>query len=62
MRAASSEPGQCRVAKLAPRANEGQLSLDEWNEYAALVNAEDLISILQWKAQRHLSGIREDSR
>ena len=46
-----SEPVQHRVAELAQRANEGQLSPDERNEYDALVNAEDLISMLQRKAQ-----------
>ena len=49
-----SEPVQNRVADLAQRANEGRLSVDERNEYEAIVNAEDLISILQLKAQRHL--------
>ena len=49
-----SEQVQNRVADLAQRANEGRLSLDERNEYEAIVNAEDLISILQLKAQRHL--------
>jgi len=53
-----AEPVQGRVAELAQRANHGQLSLDERNEYEALVNAEDLISILQLKAQQQLSRIR----
>ena len=52
-----SEPIQHRVADLAQRANEGQLSPDERNEYEALVNAEDLISILRHKPQQHLSLI-----
>ena len=41
-----SEPVQGCVAELAQRANHGQLSLDERNEYEALVNAGDLISIV----------------
>lgn len=49
-----SEPVQNRVADLAQRAKEGRLSLDGRNEYEAIVNAEDLISILQLKVQRHL--------
>jgi len=50
-----SEPVQSRIAELAQRASEGQLSPDERNDYEALVNAEDLISILQHKAQQDLS-------
>jgi len=46
---------QNRIADLAQRASEGKLSPDERNEYEALVNAEDLISILQHKAQQDLS-------
>ena len=53
-----SESVQDRVAALAQRANEGRLSPDERNEYEAVVNAEDLISILQHKALRHLSLMR----
>ncbi|MEP7351750.1 MAG: hypothetical protein ABI824_00820 [Acidobacteriota bacterium] len=53
-----SELVQSRVAALAELANEGQLSGDERSEYEALVNAEDLISALQFKAQRHLTAIR----
>lgn len=46
-----SAPVQERVDYLAGQANEGLLSDDERNEYEALVNAADIISILQLKAR-----------
>jgi hypothetical protein len=45
---------QSRVEVLAERANEGLLTEDERAEYAALVDAADLISILKLKVRRQL--------
>ncbi len=47
-------PVQERVDVLAARANEGTLAEDERDEYEALVNAADFISILKLKAREHL--------
>jgi hypothetical protein len=47
-------PVQERIDTLAERANEGTLGADERDEYEALVNAADFISILKLKARRHL--------
>jgi hypothetical protein len=47
---------QARVDDLAERANEGLLTPDERDEYEAIVNAADLISILKLKARRHLGS------
>jgi len=45
-------PGvQNRVAALAEKANEGLLSDDERQEYEAIINANDFISILKVKAR-----------
>ncbi|HEY6292107.1 MAG TPA: hypothetical protein VI455_11195 [Terriglobia bacterium] len=46
-----------RIDTLAERANDGTLSDDERGEYEVLINAADLIAILQLKAQRQLSSI-----
>ncbi len=43
---------QQKAAALAERANEGLLTQDEENDYEALINAADLIAILQLKARR----------
>jgi len=45
---------QARIAELAEKCNEGQLSSDERAEYERYVQAIDLISILQSKARRLL--------
>jgi hypothetical protein len=45
---------QERISVLGERANEGSLSPDERDEYEALINAADFISILKLKARRHL--------
>jgi len=50
-------PVQERIGVLAERANEGTLSEDERDEYEALVNASDFVSILKLKARQHLDSI-----
>jgi hypothetical protein len=47
---------QERVAELADKCNEGELTAKERAEYAAYVKAGDLISILQSKARRFLKS------
>ena len=48
--------GYVRSSKNSPKkANEGQLSPSERDEYAAYVRAIDLVSILQSKARRFLA-------
>ena len=47
---------QRKVTLLAERANEGLATETELDEYEALINAADFISILQVKAQRKLSA------
>jgi hypothetical protein len=51
-----SAPVQERVDFLAERAKAGQLSGEEQDEYEALVNAADIISILQLKARQRFSS------
>ena len=46
-----AEPVQSRIDELAARANEGELTEDERDEYEALVNAADFISVLKLKAR-----------
>jgi hypothetical protein len=46
---------QARLDELAEKCNEGQLSPDEQAEYRTMVDAIDLISILQAKAQARLA-------
>jgi hypothetical protein len=43
-----------RIAALAARANEGELTDAERTEYEAVVNAMDIVSILKLKARRRL--------
>lgn len=43
-----------RVAELADRANEGELTVEEQREYEAVVNAMDFISILKLKARQRI--------
>jgi hypothetical protein len=45
-----------RVEVLAERANEGVLTEDERAEYAALVDAADLVAILKLKVRRQLQS------
>ena len=45
---------QERVDVLAERANEGILTSDEVAEYEALIDASDLVSILNLKARQRL--------
>ena len=45
---------EARVQELAEKCNEGQLTSDEEEEYAAYVEASTLIGILQAKARRVL--------
>jgi uncharacterized protein YnzC (UPF0291/DUF896 family) len=47
---------QQRVAELAKKYNEEELTAKERNEYAAYVKAGDIISILQSKARRFLKS------
>lgn len=49
-------PVQDRVDDLAARANEGLLSEEDQDEYEALVNAADFISILKLKAKEQLAS------
>jgi hypothetical protein len=46
---------QARIDELADKSNEGELTEDERAEYAAYVDAVDVISILQAKARAVLS-------
>jgi hypothetical protein len=45
---------QARVADLAERANEGELTEEERAEYLSYVEAADLLAIFKLKARRHL--------
>jgi hypothetical protein len=47
---------QARVEVLAERANEGVLTEDERAEYAALIDAADLVAILKLKVRRQLES------
>jgi hypothetical protein len=50
---------QRRIAELADKCNEGQLTPQERQEYEAFVRAIDLIAILQSKARRLLARNRK---
>jgi hypothetical protein len=50
---------QARIAELAEKCNEGQLTPKERAEYEGYVRAIDLIAILQAKARRLLSQTRK---
>jgi hypothetical protein len=50
---------QARIAELADKCNEGQLTRPERAEYAAYLRAIDLIAILQSKARRLLARVRK---
>lgn len=45
---------QARVAFLAERANEGELSPEERDEYLSYIEAADVLAIFKLKAKRHL--------
>jgi hypothetical protein len=45
---------QARVAVLAERANEGELTPEVRDEYLSYIEAADLLSIFKLKARRHL--------
>jgi hypothetical protein len=47
---------QARVEVLAERANEGELTPDERDEYLSYVEAADLLAIFKLKARRHLEA------
>jgi len=47
---------QARVAVLAERANEGNLSPEECDEYMSYVEAADMLAIFKLKAKRHLDA------
>jgi hypothetical protein len=47
---------QARVEVLAGRANEGELTLEERDEYLSYVEAADLLAIFKLKAKRHLEA------
>lgn len=48
---------QARVAVLAERANEGELTPDERDEYLSYVEAADLLAIFKLKAKRYLEEV-----
>jgi hypothetical protein len=50
---------QARIAELAEKCNEGQLTVQERQEYEAFVRAIDLVAILQSKARRLLARSRK---
>jgi hypothetical protein len=47
---------QARIAVLAERANEGELSPEERSEYESYVDAADLLAIFKLKAREHLEA------
>ncbi len=51
----ADEKLQARVAELAEKCNEGQLTPDERSEYETYVQASTLVGILQAKARRVLA-------
>ena len=48
---------QARVAVLAGRANEGELTPEERDEYLSYIEAADLLAIFKLKARRHLEAV-----
>ncbi len=46
---------QARVNELAEKANEGSLTAEEDAEYKSIIQAADLVSIIQSKARRYLT-------
>lgn len=49
-----SEAVEARIAELAERANEGDLTEAERGEYEAVINAMDIVGILKLKARHRL--------
>jgi hypothetical protein len=47
---------QARVAALAERANEGELTPEERDEYLSYVEAADMLAVFKLKARRRLAG------
>lgn len=47
---------QKRIAVLAEKANEGQLSDEERSEYDAAINASDIMMALKMRAQHNLAA------
>jgi len=47
---------QARVAVLAERSNEGELTSEERAEYLSYVEASDVLAIFRLKAKRHLES------
>lgn len=47
---------QARVAVLAERANEGELTPEEQDEYLSYVEAADMLAIFKLKAKQHLDA------
>lgn len=45
---------QARVSVLAERANEGELTPEERDEYLSYIEAADMLAIFKLKAKRHL--------
>ncbi len=52
------EAAQLRLESLAEKANEGQLTADEANEYDRFIELSDVIAPLRLKAKRQESGAR----
>ena len=46
------EPAQSRLKSLAEKANDGQLTSEEANEYDRFIELDDIIATLQLKAER----------
>lgn len=51
---------QQRIAELAEKANEGELTEQERLEYEAYVEAGTMIAVLQSKARKRLSSMRPE--
>jgi hypothetical protein len=47
---------EARVAVLAERANEGELTPEERDEYSSYVEAADVLAIFKLKVRRHLEA------
>jgi hypothetical protein len=50
---------RARIAQLAEKANEGQLSSEEHEEYETYVRAIHFFTVLQSKARRLLKGTKK---
>lgn len=56
----TDESLQDRIAELAAKANDGELSAEEQAEYEGYIQANDFVALLQAKARRLLIGRRTD--